>query len=216
VAWSGGRDSTVVVDLARRADPDVPVVWYDSGLEFPETRAYIDQLADAWDLNLNVIPAEPDALTVLVATGAWDHAASAGSDVPDLHHSLITAPAAIAHDLFGVGELTGLRAGESVGRRALLAPGRGTYTRSDGSQVLAPCWSWSSLDIRGYLAARELPDNPVYGRLAALGVPERAQRVGVVVDGNNPEHGRFAYLKAGWPDMWTELVAALPRLAEWR
>ena len=27
VAWSGGKGSTVVVDLARRVDPDVPVVF---------------------------------------------------------------------------------------------------------------------------------------------------------------------------------------------
>ncbi|MBM4570219.1 phosphoadenosine phosphosulfate reductase family protein [Rhodococcus hoagii] len=37
VAFSGGKDSMVALDLARRADPDVPVVFFDSGLEFPET-----------------------------------------------------------------------------------------------------------------------------------------------------------------------------------
>lgn len=35
VPWSGGKDSTVVVDLTRQVDPNVPVVFFDSGLEFP-------------------------------------------------------------------------------------------------------------------------------------------------------------------------------------
>ena len=33
VAFSGGKDSTVALDLARRADPNVPVCFFDSGLE---------------------------------------------------------------------------------------------------------------------------------------------------------------------------------------
>ena len=39
VSWSGGKDSTVVVDLARQVDPHVPIVFFDSGLQFPETIA---------------------------------------------------------------------------------------------------------------------------------------------------------------------------------
>ena len=56
VSFSGGKDSTVVVDLARRVDPDVPVVWFDSGMEFPETRDYVETLARRWDLNLFRLP----------------------------------------------------------------------------------------------------------------------------------------------------------------
>ena len=41
VAFSGGKDSLVVLDLARRVDPDVPVVFFDSGLDYPETYDYL-------------------------------------------------------------------------------------------------------------------------------------------------------------------------------
>ncbi len=37
VAFSGGKDSLVTLHLALQADPDVPVAFFDSGLEFPET-----------------------------------------------------------------------------------------------------------------------------------------------------------------------------------
>lgn len=40
VAFSGGKDSTVLLDLVRRVYPDVPAVFCDTGLEFPEVRQF--------------------------------------------------------------------------------------------------------------------------------------------------------------------------------
>ena len=41
VAFSGGKDSTVLLDLARRVYPDIPAVFCDTGLEFPENRDFV-------------------------------------------------------------------------------------------------------------------------------------------------------------------------------
>jgi phosphoadenosine phosphosulfate reductase len=215
VAWSGGRDSTAVVALAREIDSQVPIVWFDSGLEYPENREYILQVTEMLKLNLKVVKASPDALTILRLSGAWDHSAIYSQE-NDIHKVLITQPSDEAHRLFGVGELSGLRAEESAGRRALLAPKDGTYIRSNGNIVCAPCWSWSSNDVRSAIVGASIPENPVYEKLARLGAPDRAQRVGLVVDGNNPDHGRYTYLKNGWPTLWAELTSVLPRLNEWR
>lgn len=38
VSFSGGKDSTVLLDLVRSLYPDVPAVFFDTGLEFPEIR----------------------------------------------------------------------------------------------------------------------------------------------------------------------------------
>ena len=72
VSWSGGKDSTVVVDLARQVDPHIPVVFFDSGLQFPETMQYLEDLAEQWRLNYHVITADPDLLTVLIAGGGFE------------------------------------------------------------------------------------------------------------------------------------------------
>lgn len=40
VAFSGGKDSTVLLDIVRRLYPDVPAVFADTGLEFPEVRKF--------------------------------------------------------------------------------------------------------------------------------------------------------------------------------
>ena len=40
-SFSGGKDSLVVLDLTRRAFPDVPAVFVDTGLEYPEIREFV-------------------------------------------------------------------------------------------------------------------------------------------------------------------------------
>ena len=41
VAFSGGKDSTVLLDLVRRVFPDVPAVFIDTGLEYPEVKEFV-------------------------------------------------------------------------------------------------------------------------------------------------------------------------------
>jgi len=40
VAFSGGKDSTVLLHLVRSIYPDVPATFFDTGLEYPEIRAF--------------------------------------------------------------------------------------------------------------------------------------------------------------------------------
>ena len=41
VSFSGGKDSTVLLDLARRVCPGIEAVFVDTGLEFPEIREFV-------------------------------------------------------------------------------------------------------------------------------------------------------------------------------
>lgn len=41
VSFSGGKDSTVLLDLARRAFPDITAAFVNTGLEYPEIRAFV-------------------------------------------------------------------------------------------------------------------------------------------------------------------------------
>lgn len=41
VSFSGGKDSTVLLDIVRQMYPDVPAVFVDTGLEYPEIREFV-------------------------------------------------------------------------------------------------------------------------------------------------------------------------------
>lgn len=46
VAFSGGLDSTVLLDIARTVRPDIPAVFIDTGVEYPEIREFIRATSD--------------------------------------------------------------------------------------------------------------------------------------------------------------------------
>lgn len=239
VAFSGGKDSLVVLDLARQVDPAVPVVFFDSGLEYPQTYTYLEQLTGQWRLNLDVIPAQPSLLELLVAGGRWDHHQNAGSTLRrgvSLHETLISWPAAIAHQRYGPGELWGVRSAESTGRRIAYARvladagcacatacetrqerrehHGGRIARADGTVAFGPIWDWPTPHVWEYIAARRLPVNPAYAVLRAIGAPPAALRVSHLLDGHGIEHGRALWLRRGWPGLFDELATLLPRLRE--
>ena len=235
VSWSGGKDSTVVVDLARQVDPNVPVAFFDSGLQFPETLQYLDHLAEHWRLNFSVIPAEPDLLTVMIALGGFDHHAPDRRLGVELAELMITGPAAEAHRRHGRGSLWGVRAEESPGRRTLYrqqlaaetlaqqeqsrgevrAAAGGVVRRRDGTITYGPIWDWQVRQVFEYLAGRGIEPNPLYRKLADLGVPAQRIRVDSVIDASKLSNGHIAWLQKGWPDLFDRLVIALPRLREW-
>lgn len=239
-AFSGGKDSLAVLHLALQAEPNLPVVFFDSGLEFPETLTYLDQVATLLGIadGIQIYPAKPTLLELLIADGSWDHRSTNTSRGVDLRDILITQPALAAHLDHGPGELWGVRSAESDARRHLYRTALrrqterncydgccssghqqrrthgGLMERQDGTSAYGPIWDWTDDDVWTYLARHRLPANPVYDKLRQLGAPERSLRVTSIIDGGQMRHGRAVWLRRGWPAIFAALAQALPRLSE--
>lgn len=220
VSISGGKDSLVALHLTRRIDPTVPVAFFDSGLEFPQTLRYVRGLAKHWGLDLHVFPGEPSALDVLKATGTWDRGATYQPDTVSLQEAVVERPLRSAHAALGPACVFGVRADESENRRMYLTKAQGQLvtTADDGTTRarISPAWRWSSTEIYAYISQHDLPLNPLYRQQMELGVPEIRARVGIMIDGWALEQGRWSVTRQLAPDAARELERELPALAEWR
>ena len=44
ISFSGGKDSTVLLDLVRQVNSNIPAVFIDTGLEYPETKEFVNSI----------------------------------------------------------------------------------------------------------------------------------------------------------------------------
>ncbi|WP_235727668.1 phosphoadenosine phosphosulfate reductase family protein [Maridesulfovibrio frigidus] len=75
VAWTGGKDSTVVLavwcEVLKGQGIDSPLaVSIDTGVKFPEVMLFRDELAQKWNINLKVLRPEVDINSYPVAMDA--------------------------------------------------------------------------------------------------------------------------------------------------
>jgi phosphoadenosine phosphosulfate reductase len=142
-------EDMVVLDLLRREQPDVPVLFLDTGYHFAETLAYRDELAAKWRLNLiNLTPRSNDQHPP-------DIDACCGlRKVEPLFRALED------YDIW----FTGLRREQSP-TRANLQP-FGTHRLASGKTLakIAPLFDWTWKDVWSYMEIYEIPHLPLYDR----------------------------------------------------
>jgi phosphoadenosine phosphosulfate reductase len=163
----------VIIDLAVQADPDIEVIFLDTGFHFPETLAYVEQVRRRYDLNLRVVTPGPEA-------DAWP----CGTDrccelrkVEPLERALEGRDAWV----------TGLKRCD-------------TPLRSDAPIVswdplrnlvkVNPLATWSDDDVAYYVADHHLPSHPLASEgYLSIGC---APTTRPVVPGEDPRAGRWA------------------------
>lgn len=172
--WSLGKDSNVMIWLARKAffgRVPFPVMHLDTGAEFPETYAFRERFGAEWDLNLMVETCPPlETIDPTLPPGARFAARkTAGLKV------------ALAKHRFG-GIIAGIRRDEQATR----AKERVFSPRGDDGQWnfrdqppefwdqyntdcppgahlrIHPLLHWSEIDIWRYIEREEIPVVPLY------------------------------------------------------
>lgn len=220
VAFSGGKDSTVALHLTRSVFPDAPAGFYDSGAELQDTLDFVRSTP-----GVEIFPADGGGLIQLCKeNGYWDHPPE--SPTPrrvKFDEALLYGPAQRFIEAYHLRTLVlGLRAEESAGRR-FNAKVRGYnydvayISRRVGYPVahLCPLQWWTEDDVWAYIAAYNVPYNPAYDKMAALGIPRRAQRICTVLGTEAANFGRFVHLKQLDPGLWNRLVSEFPLLRKY-
>jgi len=162
--FSGGKDSLVETFLANAITPGVPVIFNNTGVEYPETVPYIKEIAER--LNLNLIITKP-IKTFWDCVDEFGFASGKGKGKrAHCCYYLKEKPMqeVIAQHGFKA-MLTGITAVESRNRMFIARDYGMCYASKNwGIQRVHPILYWTEDEVRRYIADMDLPLNPIYAQ----------------------------------------------------
>lgn len=194
VAFSGGKDSTVVYSLVREYISDISAIWSDDEWFLPETFEYIQRLQQS-GLNVQQIRTNAIHTEWFRVKGDWD-------GIPDY---------ARCHNFDGV--FLGLRQEESAIRRVHLRTlGSLFYAKKDGFWHCNPIHNWTWQDVWAYILSKGIDYNKAYDKLEEMGIDPKHQRIGPFAVERVLGHGQIVILKRGWIDLYNQFAAEHPEV----
>ena len=147
---SFGAQSAALIHLATRMNPDVPVVFLDTGFHFPETYQFVDYLKERFRLNLRVFrPTDQE----LAEAGARLESGKQGECCD------IAKVRCMQRSLEGVEcWIAGVRRRQAITRHAI----RLFEELEDGMVKVHPIAYWKNQDVETYLMENGLPHHPLW------------------------------------------------------
>ncbi len=155
VAFSGGKDSTALLALVREEVPDIPLLFADTSVKFPETYAFMDRLKEEWNLNLHT------------ARNEWDEAQWERSKVDCCYRLKVEPFNNLVTDLGLDAVLVAIRRDEHPARaKAQYYDNVGGVTHIEKVEFdhmrVHPILDWAEEDVWTYIRDNDLPYNPLY------------------------------------------------------
>lgn len=220
IAFSGGVDSTVVLDMVLQ-HARIEVCWGDNGWDFPETLQFLSETEARYGLHIKRYRTVESFQDWCREMGRPDLAED--YDAPDAWYNprvwdatwLLKDTSFDGYSGVFLG-LLGTRAkkgGESRTRFLQLQGGKHPLYQvaSDrNTWHCSPLAHFTKWDVWAYVASRQLAYNPVYDTLAALGVPLERRRVAELTCYRVVQYGSHSMIRQGWPDLYHCLCATFP------
>jgi len=184
ITCSFQAEDVLLLHLTREFQPDIPVLFLDTGYHFAETYAYRDKIAADWRLNLiNLLPAQP------VAEQEAEFGVLHQTDPGQCCQLRKVVP------LFGAVAnykiwLTGLRREQARTRAALEEAADFTLPGGVVVRKLSPFADWTTRDVWQLCECFSIPLLPLYDLgYSSIGC---APCTSLPTDPNDPRSGRWA------------------------
>jgi phosphoadenosine phosphosulfate reductase len=175
IAWSGGKDSTLVLYLCLQANPEVPVVFNNTGVEYPETVEFIADLEQKWTLNLLITHPEKTYWECMDEYGfpqgtKWREsqrnvALGRKGNSARCCYWLKEKPMLLVIRQNGyLGYFSGETAIESRLRMFAALKGTCLHLKKEGICKIKPILWWTESEVWDFIHKENLPINPIYNR----------------------------------------------------
>ena len=226
ISFSGGKDSTVLLHLVRSVYPEVPAVFIDTGLEFPEIREHVKTVENVtWlkpEMSFKRVIEERGYPVISKSISHWTDLAQRGcpSGIKQMsldsrfggkrYEYLIDAPFRISRDCC---DILKKKPAKKYARETGRAPyigmlaeeadvRRQSFVMHGENNIESdrptsnPMMIWTDEDVWEYIRRYELP----YSRIYDMGYP----RTGCIfcMYGITIDRDRFLKLKATHPKLW--------------
>jgi len=184
---SFGAQAAVMLSVATRAVPGIPVVFIATGHLFPETYRFADMLRERLMLNLKVYRPSLSPGWIEARHGKLWEQGLAGIETYNRLVKVEPMQRALA-DKGARAWLAGLRRDQASTREKLPF-----VATQDGRMKIHPIADWSDRDVHRYLAAHDLPYHPLWHQgYVSIGDTHTSRPVSADL---TPEQSRFFGLK---------------------
>ena len=151
---SFGPFSAVTLHMATRVQPDIPVIWIDSGYGTAAMYRYVDEVAALLKLNLHIVRPRRSRAHREAADGPLPEVGSPGHAAFTEEVKLEPFDRAV-RELRGEVWITGIRAEETAERASM----RAVSLARDNVIRIAPVLRWNARQMNDYLKRHGLPNN---------------------------------------------------------
>jgi phosphoadenosine phosphosulfate reductase len=138
--------------MATRIYPEIQVLFLDTGLLFPETHLFMEEIRERLKLNVRVFRASPQQAAAVRPR--------AGAGPGDTQRCCSTLKVSLMRrSLVGLDcWIAGLRRDQSAARRGV----RVVETHQDGPIKVHPLAHWTTERVHAYMLANDLPFHPLW------------------------------------------------------
>ena len=217
LAFSGGSDSSVLLDLMSKAGFKPYVIWADTQMEYPESRPFIESVVNNYGMEFHIAKSNRTPREQWAATG-WPMLGKLSArlwmkknrgmmgfsiNVSECCRGIKIIPARLLTKNLGCNmQITGQRGKEDDNLRAMrnLKDGNVYFQAKDNIWIANPLIGWTDSEIKGYIRKHKLPEHPAKIRGAGT--------IGCVYCGGGSQYTNSGYrvLRQAWPEAWTRFV----------